>query len=454
MKGVCKKISLLLLLTIPLISCSIIPDRFIIFKKPAVERDETFAVTDDGDFFLAISVSGGGSRAAVWSSSVLNEIYRQVKLPDGRSILDEVDYISSVSGGSLSSAYYCMNKPTGDTTDTESFDTFFDIYTNDMRKNIEKEIVSIYKPWQWHRIFLRATDKGVILQKVIDDFFFNKSNFNDLYNRQRKRQCPTLIINGTVMDTGSKFLFTTLKRSDFTFDTLSRTGSFENTGIVRSNILLKRKGQGVTFTRDIGLSIGGMRISKAVMASAGVPFLFGPVILKGTEVKGTKDIALKRSLYLHVNDGGVADNLGLETVIQLMLRKFTERGNKYRGGLVIIIDAAHPIDPEDSTDSIKGFTSMGTLGRSLDIFDYRHKYFAFYNILLIQQDPVFENIRFVYVSPYLVDDPQIIEKIKAVGTRFMIEPDLAANLDEAARIVVGDLRKRILLNFEGKDVPE
>ncbi len=449
MKGVCKKIVLLLLLSIPLISCSIIPDRFIIFKKPIIERDETFVATDDGDFFLAISVSGGGSRAAVWSSSVLSEIYRQVKLPDGRSILDEVDYISSVSGGSLSSAYYCMNKPTGDTTDTESFDTFFDTYTNDMRKNIEKEIVSIYKPWQWHRIFLRATDKGVILQKVIDDSFFNKSNFNDLYNRQRKGQCPTLIINGTVMDTGSKFLFTTLIRSNFTFETLSRTGSFEDTGIVRSNILLKRKDQGVTFTGDIGLSICEMRISKAVMASAGVPFLFGPVILKGK--RGTTP---KRSVYFHINDGGVADNLGLETVIQLMLQLFSEQGKKYRGGLVIIIDAAHPIDPEDSTGSIKGFTSMGTLSRSLDIFDYRHKYFAFYNILLIQQDPAFENIRFVYVSPYLVDDPEIIKKVKAVGTRFMIEPDHAANLDEAAKIVVGNLRERILLNFEGKDIPE
>lgn len=97
---------------------------------------------------------------------------------------------------------------------------------------------------------------------------------------------------------------------------------------------------------------------------------------------------------------------------------------------------------------------MGTMSRSFDIFDYRHKFFAFYNILLIQQDTAFENIRFVYVSPYLIDDPEIVRKIKAAGTRFMIEPDLAKKLDDAARIVVGDLREKILLNFEGKNVPE
>lgn len=140
---------------------------------------------------------------------------------------------------------------------------------------------------------------------------------------------PTLIINGTVMDTGSKFLFTTLTKPNFTFNTLTRTGSFEDTGILRSNILLKRKDQGVTFTGDIGLSIGGMRISKAVTASAGVPFVFGPVILKGQ--RGT---TLKRSFYLHVNNGGVADNLGLETIIQLMLRQFTDPGKKYMEGLL------------------------------------------------------------------------------------------------------------------------
>lgn len=447
MNGTYKIVILLLCLTIPLISCSIIPDRFIIFKQP-LEETEEFLAADDGDFFVAISVSGGGSRAAVWSSAVLNELYRQVKLPDGRSILDEVDYISSVSGGSLSSAYYCMRKPETDTRDTKGYNTFFDNYTSDMRGDFEKEIVSIYKPWQWHRIFLRATDKGAILQKAFDDLLFDKKNFRDLYDRQLKGESPTLIINGTVMDTGAKFLFTTLGRSNFIFETLVKPGFLEKRGIEKSNILLRRRGQGVMFADDIGLSIGQMRISKAVMASAGVPLLFGPVILKGK-----KGLVPGRSIYTHVNDGGVADNLGLETVIQLILKKFSDKEGGYRGGLVIIIDAAHPIDPKDTTGSIKGFSSMVTLSRSLDIFDYRHKYFAYYTILLIQQDPAFKDIRFVYVSPYLVDDPEITKKVKAVGTRFMIEPDLAENLDEAARIVIGDLKERILLNFEGKDFP-
>ncbi len=49
----------------------------------------------------------------------MKELYKQVKLPDGRSITDEIDYISSVSGGSLSMAYYCLNKPNVDSSHTD-----------------------------------------------------------------------------------------------------------------------------------------------------------------------------------------------------------------------------------------------------------------------------------------------------------------------------------------------
>ncbi|MBN1574072.1 MAG: patatin-like phospholipase family protein [Deltaproteobacteria bacterium] len=461
---------ILLLFAVSFISCSVIPDIFTINKLPE-KVDEKFSAADDGDFFFAISVSGGGSRAAVWTSSVLYELYKEVKLPDGRSVLDEVDYISCVSGGSLASAYYCMRKPVVDTREKKEYDIFFDNYTEDMRRNFEKEIVSIYKPWQWKRVFLKATDKGVILQRVFDRMLTERGtkNFRDLHERQLKVQCPTIIINGTVMDNGSKFLFTTLRRSDFLFNTFSKTEVPEETAAAWEYILPVKEEEGAMFAGDIGQSIGNMRVSRAVMGSASIPLLFGPIIIEGE----TKKMPGKMT-YFHINDGGIADNLGLETVIQLMLNRFSDPNKRYRGGLVLIIDAGHLIDPKDSTCSIEEFTTGKILGRSLDIFDYRHKYFIYYNILLLQQNPAFRNVRFVYLSPYLPylkdkdngnDEDNCSDKdndkdkdngekeLKKIGTRFKIDPKSAKLLDDLAKEVVGDMKETILLNFEGKDAP-
>jgi predicted acylesterase/phospholipase RssA len=449
MKRVVFIMIILLLFAISFISCSVVPEKFIVTRLTEPE-DRDLAAADDGDFFFAVSVSGGGSRAAVWTSSVLCDLYREVRLPDGRSVVDVVDYISAVSGGSLASAFYCMRKPDAAVGETDEYDNFFRGYKSDMRRDFEKEIVSIYKPWQWKRIFLKATDKGVILQKVFDELLTEKGteDFSDLNERELEGKCPTIIINGTVMDDGSKFLFTTLGRSNFIFDTFPEMEMVEGTAAAWETILPRKKDGGAMFAEDIGQSIGGMKVSRAVMGSAGIPLLFGPVIVEDYtgRVKGKKT-------YFHINDGGIADNLGLETVVQLMLKKFSDPKKRYRGGLVIIIDAGHLIEPEDTTGSIEEFTTGKTLGRSLDIFDHRHKNFIYYNILLLQQNPAFRNVRFVYLSPYLTKNDDRKKGIKKIGTRFKIGPESAELLDNVAREVIGDLKETILLNFEGKDAP-
>ena len=50
------------------------------------------------DYFIGLAISGGGSRAANFGSAVLWEL-------DRLGILQHVQYISTVSGGSLAGAY-------------------------------------------------------------------------------------------------------------------------------------------------------------------------------------------------------------------------------------------------------------------------------------------------------------------------------------------------------------
>lgn len=61
-----------------------------------------------GDTLMLLAFSGGGTRAAAMSYGVLEEL-RDARYPsEGQDVrlLDEVDRISSVSGGSFTSAYY------------------------------------------------------------------------------------------------------------------------------------------------------------------------------------------------------------------------------------------------------------------------------------------------------------------------------------------------------------
>ena len=441
--------------------CSIFSNKLIVYTQPNPSPKE-YKVVDEGDYFLAVSVSGGGSRSAVWSAAVYKELFKQVKLPDGRSILDEIDYISSVSGGSVSSAYYCLNKPEVDTINIAEYEEFFDTYLKNMRRNIERDI--LLKPWLWYRIFLQPVDLAFFLKWDFDKYYFYNKTFDDLYQRQKDGISPTLIVNGTVMDTGARFLFSTVERDAFKFDLEEEIVSrFEDTGLYKSNILFYEELVEVLFCDDIGLEIGDMEISRAVVASAAVPVLFGPIILKD-EIRSTP----QKNIYTHVGDGGVGDTLGLDSVVELAIDRYNDPNKKFKGGMVIIIDANQIIDPEASEGVVRGLKFGPTIERSRVIYAYRGKTLAYITIMFLQENPRYKDIDFVYISPYLVEDPEILESFKQkpgiekytpaeldvivnlfqkTPTRFKIEPELADNLERAAEIVVGNVKDMILENY-------
>src|SRR5262245_53995188 len=59
----------------------------------------------ESDLLLGVALSGGGSRAAVFGAAGLEALGR-IRVPGGDSLLQHVGYISSVSGGSVATAYY------------------------------------------------------------------------------------------------------------------------------------------------------------------------------------------------------------------------------------------------------------------------------------------------------------------------------------------------------------
>ena len=101
----------------------------------------------DDQLVLMLSFSGGGTRAAAFSYGVLEALRDTPVSIRGRQkrLLDEVSWISGVSGGSFTAAYYGLF---GDRI-FEDFETRF------LKKNVEGDLVRgiLFNPVNWVKFF-------------------------------------------------------------------------------------------------------------------------------------------------------------------------------------------------------------------------------------------------------------------------------------------------------------
>ena len=417
--------------------CALYRDAVVVYGVPATIPTAA-AGRDEGEWLVAVAVCGGGSRAALWHAAVMKELNRQVKLPDGRSVVDEIDYISSVSGGSLSAAYWCLKKPDVDTTDTARYDAFFERYLADMRVNIEAKMAGT--PFTWYRYLLASEDKAVVLKKTFDALYFDHRTFAELADRERRGISPVLIANGTDMDTGAKFLFTNLSRPDFEVRPPEIVRRLEGTFLAENDVLFGGDVLGIVTPDDIGISISDMEVSRAAAASASVPVILGPVVLRNNR-KSTPE----KDVYVHVNDGGVNDNQGLVTIIELLFGKVEREGKRFKGALILIVDANPYVDPRFSEDKVRAFSTIEMVERAFYICFHEGKAFAYLTIMdILKEDPRFKDVTLVCLSPYLADDPSISDTFTKTPTRFKITPVQADSIERAAKIVVEKMKGKIL----------
>ena len=305
----------------------------------------------DPNLIVGLAISGGGSRAATFAAGALEALAKTTVNRAGvqRSVLDMVQYISSVSGGSLATGYYAALKPPRSepmlTAEGLSprYESFFKDYKADMQRDFEL-------PAAWRQIMLfrafNPTKLAYSLAEVWDAKFFHGMTFADLHAREKQRDIPRIILNGTSYNSGQRFAFTTLPAADFQYEFVDllvselekRPGASNDPGvaIIRRNLEAARtQFLPLTFEaikadhRDLKLSLG-------VVSSASFPPVVGPV---------TYSVA-GQPPYQHVGDGGLFDNLGTESLTTLFLKRIP-RGSPKRG-LIIVIDAAFPFSINQS----------------------------------------------------------------------------------------------------------
>jgi len=156
------------------------------------------AFRDQGDITLYLAFSGGGTRAAALAYGVL-ETLRDTRFTaadgEARRLLDEVDTLSGVSGGSFPAAYYAIS---GD----RIFDEFEDRF---LRRNIQAGI--IWRAlWPWNTIALMTPwmSRSDIAKGIYHGSVFDEATFADL----EAAQGPRVYVNATDLSSGERFVFT------------------------------------------------------------------------------------------------------------------------------------------------------------------------------------------------------------------------------------------------------
>lgn len=271
------------------------------------------ASVENKDNLVILAFSGGGTRAAAFSYGVLEFLRRtEIVGPKGNKgrLLDEVDIITGVSGGSFTALAYGLYG-----------EKLFDIYEQSfLKRNVQGEIIArVFSPKYWAKLSSTGFGRSELAAQLYDEILFHDATFADL----SRGHGPLIMASATDISTGSRFVFNQrifdVICSDLNALPLSRAAAASSAvPVVLSAVTLKNYGgtcnrTAPSWARPFLESATPPRPAARAMRS-----------LKGEEAFGD---SIRRP-YLHLVDGGVSDNVGMRSVLDAleMLEALYEAG--------------------------------------------------------------------------------------------------------------------------------
>src|SRR5215831_10174775 len=266
---------------------------------PGYRTGESPRPGQSDDLLVVLAFSGGGTRAAALGYGVLEELRRTEVTLNGakRRLIDEVDVISAVSGGTFPATYYGLR---GEKT----FDEF---EAKVLSRNFETELaLRIFTPTNWFRMPSGTFGKSDLFAELYDETVFDHATFADL----KKAGGPFVIINGTDITSGARFSFTQDQFDaicgDLSRITLARAVA-TSTALPPILTPITFENRGGTCGRK---TPAWEAKAEAAAAETGTP---GRALLRARALQAYADPARP---YVHVFDGGLSENLGLAEVIR------------------------------------------------------------------------------------------------------------------------------------------
>lgn len=244
--------------------------------------DEAGAGTEEG---VALALSGGGYRAMMFHVGALirlNEV----------GLLGRLTRISSVSGGSITAGYLGLvwSKLQFNNGKAANLNLFVDGIRAMADKTVDAGAI-------FGGIFLPGSISDRVAE-AYDDVLFNGAMLADLPDDSGKK-APRFVINATNIQTSTLWRFSRPYMGDY------RVGLVDNPNV---------------------------KLCAAVAASSAFPPILSPMTLPISQpVRATKGADLNRPPYTTqavLSDGGVYDNLGLETVKRFSTLLVSDAGQK------------------------------------------------------------------------------------------------------------------------------
>jgi NTE family protein len=257
----------------------------------------------DKQTLVILAFSGGGTRAAAFSYGVLEALRRtEVVGPKGKKIrmLDEVDVITGVSGGSFTALAYGLYG-----------DKLFDVYeASFLKRNIQGEIIGrILSPANWDEFWSKNWGRSEVAAKLYDEILFHGATFADL----DRGNGPLIVTTATDISTGRGLTFEQsvfdYLCSDLDAVPLSRAAAASSAvPLVLSSVTFNNYGGSCKFVAP--------QWTQAFSDPETAPRPAARAVKRLQELEAYQDGVQKP--YIHLVDGGLADNLGMRGVLETL----------------------------------------------------------------------------------------------------------------------------------------
>jgi len=392
--------------------------------------------------FVVMTFSGGGKRAAAFSFGVL-EALRDVKVttPDGeqRSLLDEIDLISAVSGGAFTAAYYAL-------FGKEAFESYVPRFLNhDTEQDLWNKVL---RPSSWPRLAKPLVSRSDLEVEYLDQELFNGGTVYDVMTRS-----PRVIITATDLVRAKPFSFTREQMNGVCVDPKT------------------------------------VPVARAVFASAATPIYFAPLVMRtfagqcgyqppesvSADAVDSSDtyrreraerllsfLDSEKAPYLHLADGAFTDNLGARAILDEVALGDTVTDALRRNGfararrmLFVVVDArtgfdeSHaqrpaPLGIKNVMDAVVSVTVNRYSSETMNLMRSRVKNWenevrsTRCKVALAFPDCDKFDVDLVELSFERIKDPAEREYLDRVPTAFTISSEQIIRLRRAAHLLVDE----------------
>ena len=370
--------------------------------KPVPDTAGSWKLTElesNDDRLVALAISGGGSRAANFGAAVMLELQK-------RGLLEQVDVISGVSGGTLPAVYFGLGEKAGAFTEPAIREALgYDFQSSWIRR--------WFLPQNIFRYWLSDFTRSDIMVQVFNNRLYHGATFADLQLH------PKILLNSTVHNDNTRFTFTD-----------ERFASIHSV-------------------------LAPYHVANAVNASSAFPGAFQDVTLQWY---------MEPAQFLHLYDGGPIDNLGVQAITQYINMNIlgTSLDRLFPKGCVIIIIDATPTSehPElNAKQSSRSFIDYFIDTNALDATDAmlsesRRSLLVQLSIPVEKQDrqtrgrlPVNDlrqcgcEVRHVALRHLLYAgesdaDLELAERVTEIKTKFWIAEEEQNDLFQAAKLIM------------------